>query len=183
MADDGLGPIDVTGRWLGFYRYRSEQMGAFPITADIRQEGSRISGEMYDQITDQSEFLDTLIETRREDVSRLGRLNLEAMIRRFGDREIVVNSRLPDTSDLEGTITGDRVEFTKAYRGLYEVKWSIGGTEIGSREFEGHKVHYSGLLDREKRFIAGEWVIRWRGLLGPFLPPRARGTFELYQKS
>ena len=33
MTDDGLEPVEVTGRWGGFYRHRSEQIGTSPIVA------------------------------------------------------------------------------------------------------------------------------------------------------
>ncbi|MDB5350127.1 MAG: hypothetical protein JWN86_1374 [Planctomycetota bacterium] len=183
MADDGLGPIDLTGRWVGFYRYRLHELGTFPITAEVRQECDRITGEMYDQITSREELLDTLIEANRDDLSPGRRLRLEASIRRFGVGEVIVNSRLPETSDIEGKVADGLVEFTKAYRGASEVEWSVGGKQIGSETRRGHKVHYSGRLDREVGCIAGEWVIRRRGLFGRFLPPEARGGFELYRKS
>ena len=183
MAEDGLGPIDVTGRWVGFYRHRSEWLGAFPITAEVRQEGDRITGEMYDQITDRSELLDTIIQAHRDDLSPGRILQLEAAIRRFGDGAVTVHSRLPHTSDIEGTVAGGLVEFRKTYRGALEVEWSVGGRGIGSARREGHEVRYSGHLDREKGIIAGAWAIPRRGLLGRFLPPEGRGTFELYRKS
>ena len=56
MTDDGLEPIEVTGRWVGFYRHRWEQLGTYPIVADLCQTGEKITGEMYDQITDRSEY-------------------------------------------------------------------------------------------------------------------------------
>ena len=40
MSDDGLEPVEVTGRWVGFYRYQSEQLGVFPLVAEIRQAGT-----------------------------------------------------------------------------------------------------------------------------------------------
>lgn len=182
MADDGLGPIDVTGRWVGFYRYRLHELGTFPITAEIRQVGERITGEMYDQITDRSELLDTLVEANRDDLPPGKRLQLEASIRRFGEGAVLVNSHLPETSDIEGKVADGLVEFTKAYRGAVEVEWSVGGRRVGSGARKGHRVHYAGRLDGEGCF-AGEWTIRRRGLLGRFLPPEARGGFELYRKS
>ena len=37
MTDDGLEPVDVTGRWVGFYRHRWEQLGTYPIIAVLCQ--------------------------------------------------------------------------------------------------------------------------------------------------
>ena len=70
MTEDQLGPIEMTGRWVGFYRYRSEQAGTHPIIAEVCQNGDRITGEMYDQITERSDLFDSYLETFREDVSR-----------------------------------------------------------------------------------------------------------------
>jgi hypothetical protein len=183
MADDGLGLVDMTGRWVGFYPYLRVQIGAFPMTAELRQEGNRIIGEMYDQITEHSELLERFFELRRDELSSTGRSQIEWAIHQFGAETVVVNWRLPDTSDFEGRITGDRVEFTKTYRGSFEGAWAVGGREIGSVERRGHRVQYSGHLDREKGFIAGEWFIRRSGLFGRILPPESREFFELYNKT
>jgi hypothetical protein len=180
---DGFGIPDLTGRWLGFYRYRSEEMGLFPITAEIRQEGSRIAGEMYDQVTERTGLLERLLELCREDITPWQRSKLERAMAQVGTREIEVRTHLPDAADLKGRIAGDRVEFTKAYRGPVGVYWFVGGTPVGSGERERHCVHYSGQLDSERGMIAGHWTIRRPGLLGRFLPPQARGTFELYKKT
>ena len=61
---------------------------------------------MYDQITDRSGLLDKLVEAYRDDIYPATRLRLEAAIRRFGEGAIVVNSCLPDTSDIEGKVAG-----------------------------------------------------------------------------
>ena len=63
MTDDGLGPVEVTGRWVGFYRCRSEHLGLFPLVADLRQTGDKITGEMNDQITDVTDRLILLGES------------------------------------------------------------------------------------------------------------------------
>jgi hypothetical protein len=183
MANDGLGPIDLTGRWVGFYRHRSEHLGAFPLTAEVRQEGNRITGEMYDQIKDRSQLLDTIVEVHREEISPRKMLRLEEVIRRFGDGAVLVNSHLPEASDIEGTVVGDVVSFTKSYRGAFEVHWNVKGKQVGSATRPRHKVQYSGVLDRERGWIGGEWVIPRRGLLGRFFQPETRGTFELYRKA
>jgi hypothetical protein len=182
MADDGLEPVDVTGRWVGFYRHRWGQLGTYPIIADLNQTGNRITGEMYDQITDQSNYLDSLLAICGRDISSEARRGLEAMIRRFG-AEIVGNSRLPDTSDIQGRIAGNRVEFTKTYRGVLEMAITVREHEVGSLRWEGHKVQYLGHLDLERICIAGRWVISHRGFLGWILPPQSWGSFELYKKS
>jgi hypothetical protein len=183
MADDWLDAVNLTGRWVGFYRYRSVELGTFPITAQIRQEGNRITGEMYDQITERSESLERQLEMMGDDISPGLKARLQQQIAQLGTGEIVVNSRLPDTSDIEGTVAGGLLRFTKSYRGSHTYYWSVGGRIVGAGERPHHKVYYSGRYDGEGRSIAGEWRIRMRGLLGRFLPPSARGAFELYKKS
>ena len=182
MPDDGLQPVDVTGRWVGFYRYRWEERGNFPIVAELRQSGNAIAGEMYDQITQESHYFADFIEFIGKDVSNEARHRMEAMVRRFGP-ETVRNSRLPDTSDLEGRITGSEVRITKSYRGACEVTWTVEGEPVASARREGHKVQYSGQLDADRVCMTGRWTIRHRGLFGWFLPPEAWGVFELYRKS
>jgi hypothetical protein len=183
MSDDGLGPIDMTGRWVGFYRYPLERLGTFPITAEFHQQGDRIIGEMYDQITVRSELLDTIIEFQRESLSLGHRLRLEKLIDQFGDGNVVIDSRLPETSDIDGTVVGSQVAFTKFYRGPMEFHWRAGLKELGTLRRADHKVYYAGRLDREKGFVVGEWTICRKGWLGRFLPPEGRGIFELYRKS
>ena len=182
MPDDQFEPVDLTGRWVGFYRYRSEQLGTYPIVADLRHTGDRITGEMYDQITDRSDYLDDYCALIRQDISDKARQNVETMIKRFG-QDLVRHSRLPEMSDIHGTITGTRLEFTKKYRGAYEVKWTVQEYEAGSVRRHGHQVEYSGDLDWDRMCVAGGWVIRHRGLFGWALPPEASGSFELYRKS
>ena len=182
MADDGLEPVDVTGRWVGFYRHRWEQLGTYPIIADLNQTGNRITGEMYDQITDWSDYLDSFLAICGRDIPYEARQGFEAMVRRFGT-ETVRSFRLPDTSDIQGRIAGNRVEFTKAYRGAMEITCTVGEHEVGSFRREGHKVRYLGHLDLEQMSMTGRWVIRHPGILGWLLPPQSWGSFELYKKS
>lgn len=183
MIDDGLEPVELTGRWVGFYRYRSEQLVMFPIVAEIRQTGCRITGEMYDQITDSSDFLERLVKRYEEDTTEASRRTLEAVIEQFGKETVSVTSRLPDSADLDGRITGSVVQFTKTYRGSTDWTWSVKGKEVATVKWQQHTVHYSGDFHRDSMCIDGQWIIRQRGLLGRFLPPLARGGFELYRKS
>ena len=182
MADDGLGPIDVTGRWIGFYRYLTPEAGTFPITAQLRHEGNRISGEMYDQITDRSQFLEEFVENHRLDLPTEAQRRIEEVIRQFNDESLLVETHLPETSDIEGFLVNGIVSFTKSYRGAQETRFIRSGRVVGSSLRERHKVYYSGHVDRERGCIAGEWLIRRGSLLGRFLPPLSRGRFELYRK-
>lgn len=182
MTDDGLEPVEVTGRWVGFYCYRSEHLGLFPIVAEIRQTGCRLTGEMYDQITDISDLLERIMEAFQQDITAARRRKLEKVIDKFGKETVGVTTRLPDTSDLDGKINGSVLQFRKTYRGSTDWTWSANGKEIASVKWRRHTVQYSGHLDRDSMCIEGEWIIRKRGLLGRFLPPQARGSFELYRK-
>ena len=172
MTDDGLEPVELTGRWVGFYRHRWEQLGTYPIVADLTQIGDRITGEMYDQLTDRSDYLDDFVEVIGKDIAYETRRSFEQVIRQFGT-ETVRNSRLPDTSDIQGKITGSQVKFTKTYRGAMEITLTVGEKQIGSFRRDGHQVHYSGYLDRDCMCITGRWIIRQWGLIGRFLPPQA----------
>ena len=124
MTDDGLEPVEMTGRWVGFYRHRWEQFGTYPIVADLRQTGVKITGEMYDQITDRSDYFDDIVEVIGKDIAQETRRRMQQMIRRFGT-ETVRNARLPDTSDMLGKIKGSQVQFAKTYRGTMEVTWTV----------------------------------------------------------
>jgi hypothetical protein len=124
MPDDGLEPVGVTGRWVGLYRFRWQEFGTFPIVAELRQSDNAIAGEMYDQITQKSEYFADFVELIRKDIAIGTRREMEWMVTRFAP-ETVRSSRLPDTSDLEGTISGTEVRFTKSYRGAFEVTWTV----------------------------------------------------------
>ena len=78
------------------------------------------------------------------------------MIEQFGKESVVVTTRLPDTSDLDGRITGGVVEFTKTYRGAMETDWIVKGHEVASAQRRRHKVQYSGNLDRDRMCIDGK---------------------------
>ena len=182
MREYGLELVDLTGRWVGFYRHRWEELGTYPIIADLSQNGTRITGEMYDQITKRSDYLDEFVELIGKDISQESRRRLEQMVKRFGT-ETVHNARLPDTSDIKGLIKGSQIQFMKTYRGAMEITLTVGEKKVGYFSRQNHKVHYSGHMDLERSCITGRWTIRQWGLLGWILPPQAWGTFELYRKS
>ncbi len=104
MMDDGIWPVELTGRWVGFYRHRWEQIGTFPFIAEISQSRDTLTGEMYDQVTDRSEILDRVLEIVRDDTSAGNRRKMENAISQFGREAVVRNSRLPDTSVIRGSL-------------------------------------------------------------------------------
>jgi hypothetical protein len=182
VTDDGLDPVHVTGRWVGFYRHQWEQLGTYPIVAEIQQTGNKITGEMYDQITERSDYFDDFVKLLGNDISDDTRFKMQQMIHLFGP-DTVRNSRLPETSDIQGRIMGGQVQFTKTYRGAIEVTWTVEDRTVAKVRRDGHQVQYEGHLDRDRMCIVGGWLIRPWGLFGRFLPPQARGRFELYKKS
>ncbi len=101
MSDEGHEPVEVAGRWVGFYRHRWEQLGTYPIIADLCQTINKITGEMYDQVTDRSDYLDSLLEVYGNEVAIEVKHSLTTMIRQFGT-ETVLEYRPPDTSDIRG---------------------------------------------------------------------------------
>jgi hypothetical protein len=179
MREDAFGMIDLSGRWAGFYRHRSEQFGTFLVTAELRQEGDWFTGEMVDAITDRSDLLDSLLEAQPSDLSAAQRIRLEGLIERFGPGCVVLETRLPETSVLKGKVVGNRVAFTKTYRGTMHVRLRAQGNVLYQTARDRHTVHYSGDLDSETGRLSGQWVIRRAGWFGRFLRPAARGSFEL----
>jgi hypothetical protein len=180
MSDDGLEPIDVTGRWVGFSQCW-EKPGRYPIVADLRQTGDRITGEIYDQLRDRADYFGNSVLIFGMQIPNDIRRNFEQVIRRFGT-ETVPNFHLPDRSEVEGKVTGSQVRFTKTYRGL-KTTWTVGEKEGGSFRREGHQVQYSGEFDRDRMCIVGSWGITQGRLLNRLLTPQARGGFELNRRS
>jgi len=179
MTDKRLEPVELTGRWTGISQCW-EQLGRYPIIADLRQTGDNIRGELYDQMRSRSDYFGNSVVILGEQIPIDIRRKFEQLIRRFGT-ETVPNSRLPDMSEIQGTITRSQLRFTKTYRGL-ETTWTAGEEQVGTFPRDGHKVQYSGEFDRDRMRITGRWVITQWGLPGRFLPQQARGSFEFYRE-
>ena len=63
---------------------------------------------MYDQITERSDYLDSLLEVCGDEIAIGVKHSLTTMIRQFGTETVRID-RLPDTSDIKGKITGNHV--------------------------------------------------------------------------
>ena len=149
--------VSLTGDWEGYYT----QSGAkHPIRATLVQEGDRITGSMVDG--------DTVFDRSLFDAARAAGLPpgsdemIDASLRRshpeVGRRPIRAKSRLPADSQLEGSVHGDRITFTKTYQGQHFIGYQVGDREIGSTR-EGHTVEYWGRLSEDGRRIEGRWTI------------------------
>jgi hypothetical protein len=183
MAEDDFQDSAVTGRWTGFYRLPITRTDSFPLVAEIRQSGGRISGEMYDQVTDHSDDFRKVLAARGREIPLGLRLQINLLVLLNGSRSVGYRIRLPDTSDLQGTVRGERVKFTKVYRGTSLSETLVDGEVLSGQEKTGHRVHYSGHQDLVQGCITGRWSIRMRGIFGLILPPVVGGSFELYKKS
>ena len=183
MTDEAFGSTDLTGRWAGFYRNPITRIDNFPLVADIRQEGTRISGEMCDEITDLSDDFRKVLEVRGSEIPVLLRFQIKLVLLLYGSRSVGFSFQLPESSDLMGTVRGDRVKFTRVYRGTTFSETIVDGEGVGRQAKPGHRVHYSGRHDLEQGCISGRWSVRLRGILGLLLPPVGGSTFELYKKS
>jgi hypothetical protein len=69
MSDHRLELVDLTGRWIGFYRHGWEELGTHPIDPELNQNGTRMTREMYDQITERSDYLDDYVELIGRDIA------------------------------------------------------------------------------------------------------------------
>jgi hypothetical protein len=183
MPDDEFGPPILEGRWTGFYRNPATRIDNFPLVAEIRQSGSEISGEMYDQVTDISDDFREVLEARGNEIPLFLRLQIKLVLSIYGPRTVGFKFRLPEVSDICGTIRGDRVKFTKVYRGAMRSETMVDGKVVGGREKPFHQVHYTGLYQLERGCISGRWAIKAPGILGLLLPSLGSGAFELYKKS
>ena len=149
------GPL--TGEWEGYYTQSGRRRA---IRATVVQDGDRISGTMLDAETD---FDRSLFDAAREAGLPPGSdETIDASLRRLhpavGGGPIRAKSRLPADSRLEGSVDGDRVTFTKTYKGEHFIGYQVGDREIGSAR-EGHSVEYWGRITEDGNRIEGRWTI------------------------
>ena len=169
--------LSLTGEWEGYYTQSGRKRA---IRATVVQDGDRISGTMRDAETD---FDRSLFDAAREAGLAPGTDEMiDASLRRLfpavGRGPIRAKSRLPADSQLEGSVDGDRVTFTKTYQGQHFIGYQVGDQEIGSAK-EGHSVEYWGRISEDGGRIEGRWTIYAtdspRGFLdGAFLLERVK---------
>src|SRR4051794_38523343 len=165
---------NVTGRWRGSYLQHDRP---HPITAELVQEGERLTGSMRDDDTDRASGL-------FEYSSEVGLApgadeQIDAKLRelfpdvRSGPIRFVTH--LPPESSLEGRVRGANVTFLKVYRGAHFGGFEVGDHLVGHR-IEGHAVHYGGVLSPDGREIEGRW---WIDAVPGLSGSRTEGSFTL----
>ncbi len=143
---------------------------------DLRQTGDNIRGELYDQMRSRSDYFGNSVVILGEQIPIDIRRKFEQLIRRFGT-ETVPNSRLPDTSDLRGTITGSQVRFTKTYRGLETTDCRA------SRDLPARWARCSILREFRSRPCGSQKVIMSGTARSEPSPQQARVSLEKYRGS
>ncbi|MCA1685851.1 MAG: hypothetical protein LC745_07650 [Planctomycetia bacterium] len=168
----------LTGFWVGHYYQHDRPQ---PISAELTQDGDRLTGTMSDGVTDRTS---SVFEVAAEAGLPPGSderivAHLREMLPDDHAAPISYVSHLPPESTLEGTVTGSRVEFLKSYQGK-----SFGGYKVGERllvhEVDRHRVHYAGTVSPDGREIEGRWRINPDPALNPL---RVEGSFTLRRES
>jgi hypothetical protein len=168
--------VDLTGRWTGYYLQLGRE---HPITADLVQSGSRLSGAMCDGQPD-SEC--SLFEIAQH--SGLAPGADEQIAKHIREQHpdakgpIRYVMRLPTSSILEGHCKGSIVYFLKSYQGNSYSGYKAGDQLLGT-ERPGHSVHYEGRLETDD-VISGKWWIDANPAIG-FM--RTEGLFLLRRTS
>jgi hypothetical protein len=171
-------PFDVTGRWSGYYLQRGEE---HPISADLVQKGSRLSGSMRDGAPDSdlSVFEAALEAGLPPGADEEIEAKLREAVPGAGAGPIRYVSHLPSDSRLSGRCHDRTVSFLKTYQGV-----SFGGYKVGDQllgvEKAGHAVHYEGQLSLDGQVIDGRW---WIGANREAGTPRAEGLFTLHRQA
>jgi len=170
--------FDLTGTWSGYYEQRDTR---HPLTAELTQQGERLSGVMRDTDVHQER---SLFEAAMEaglppgaDEQIAGRLR--DLISGAHNARIRYETELPRDSVLEGTVYGQTASFIKSYQGVHFSGYRVGDHRIGQTT-ENHAVHYSGQLSAYGTLIQGQWWID--PVPGPGVR-RAEGLFLLRRAS
>jgi hypothetical protein len=172
-------PNDCSGSWSGHYVHDSPSHAdvSYPIHAELRQVGSRLEGEMMDEVTETVLSLHKLAEASRDSMGKLDSLRVASMLRRHPGA--IVQSSLPTSSVIRGRVREELITFTKTYQGPIFTRWKEAEIVLGASRRDRHSVYYSGTIDWTTNRIEGAWLIRRPGLLGRFNSPLCTGMFSL----
>ena len=148
-------PIDLSGDWEGFYTQHDHRR---PITAELAQEGNRLSGTMADSCTD---FEMSITELAMEeglppgaDEQIVGSIREQFPEAPLGP--VVAEIHLPESSIIEGDVEDQSVRFIKTYQGEHEAGYRIGGMRMRWNT-DTHQVQYQGRLSPNGQEIEGYW--------------------------
>jgi hypothetical protein len=150
-------PITLTGQWVGEYVQHDRP---YPITADLVQDGERLTGSMCDGHPDRDTSVYEMASQAGlppgEDEQIVARLR--ELVPDAAGGPVRYVSHLPAESLLDGRVDGPTVSFRKTYQGL-----SFGGFRVGDKfvghERASHAVQYQGQLSPDRAEIHGRWWI------------------------
>jgi hypothetical protein len=153
-----MSPLEnLTGRWVGHYDQRGK---AYPVTADLVQDGAKLAGSMRDGQPDRdcSLFEATVEAGLPPGADEQIDANLRALIPDAPAAAIRSLSHLPPDSEIVGHCEGRNVSFVKSYRGTSFSGFRVGDKILGM-EAEGHSVQYQGQLSSDGLQLEGRWWI------------------------
>jgi hypothetical protein len=150
-------PFLMTGTWIGHYTQHGR---SHPITAELTQVGTRLTGTMHDSDTESER---SVFETAAEAGLPPGAdeeivLGLRKMFVDAPQAPVRCAALLPAESRLEGEVRDRTVSFLKTYQGEHFTGFRVGDRYVGA-VIEGHQVHYRGELSRDGTSIEGRWWI------------------------
>jgi len=149
--------IDLSGHWTGYYTQHDHRR---PISADLSQDGDRLSGLMNDACTAFESSISELVMEEGLPPGTDEQL-VEHLRSAFPDAPpgpVRAEVRLPSTSVLEGEVNGRSVQFLKTYQGQHFKGFRIGDTRLGQLGTE-QEVIYRGRVSADGSEIEGRWQI------------------------
>jgi hypothetical protein len=145
--------FDLSGNWRGHYL---QARGRYGISMEVAQEGTRFRGRMRDE--------HTLIAG----IEKLGGDEPDEVPTDF---DLLIT--LPEHSEIEGEVDGDRVSFLKRYLGKHTARAFSEQNEL-EVEIDGHSVFYSGSIEESGEVLRGFWRI-------PAMFPGDRGETDRFE--
>ncbi len=131
-------PPNLAGHWTGYYVQRDEQ---HLLAAEFRQDGTDLTGSMFDRDTNRDESL-------FEMAARAGWApGQDEQITRWIREQIPEQPRAPI-----------RAVTRKTMHGEHFIGYRVGNKEIGVT-IRRHTIHYKGRLSDDGRTLEGRWWI------------------------
>lgn len=173
--------MEIDGDWIG--HFNDPRVGCpkgghdFGIRARFSVKNGKLTGTMTDLEPAKAVPCKELYEAQSPRMSSQESSVCKDRLERYPD--LVVETILPETSILSGSVDDRRVHFEKHYSEGQRFVWRSGTTIVDTQELPRHKVVYEGVYDPGAEAIRGTWCVPKRGLAGLTGGIVAQGDFEL----